>query len=214
MRQFGAIASGAVMRAAAVVPRRAVPADLPALRRALARAFMDDPVARWSSPRVGPRSRMLERFHGARLRQALSSDDVWTEDRLRGAAVWFPPERARTTLREDLELARAMLTPRLLWRAPLVLAGFMREVELRHPSSPPHWYLAVLGTEPAEQGHGIGSALLEPVLSRCDEDGVCAYLESSKERNIAFYARHGFRVVSELRLPRGPVMWGMWREAG
>lgn len=187
---------------------------MPALTRMLARAFDDDPVACWSSPRSGPRERMLERFHRARLRQALAGEEVWTEDGLRGAAIWLAPDRWRTTMREELELARSMLAPRLLWRAPLVWAGFMREVELRHPRTPPHWYLAVLGTEPAEQGRGIGSALLEPVLSRCDTDGVCAYLESSKERNIAFYARHGFRVVRELRLPRGPVMWGMWREAG
>jgi len=36
--------------------------------------------------------------------------------------------------------------------------------------------------------------------------------ESSKESNIAFYARHAFRVLREHRLPRGPTMWPMWRE--
>jgi ribosomal protein S18 acetylase RimI-like enzyme len=73
-------------------------------------------------------------------------------------------------------------------------------------------YLSVLGTDPAAQGRGIGSALLAPVLRQCDEDGVPAYLESSKERNVAFYARHGFRVREELALPRGPQMWLMWRD--
>ncbi len=43
-----------------------------------------------------------------------------------------------------------------------------------------------------------------PVLEQCDRDGVGAFLESSKERNIDFYARHGFKVLRELRLPRGP----------
>ena len=39
-----------------------------------------------------------------------------------------------------------------------------------------------------------------------------AYLESSKERNVAYYARHGFRVREELDLPRGPRVWLMWRD--
>ena len=76
----------------------------------------------------------------------------------------------------------------------------------------PHWYLAILGTEPAAQGQGIGSALLAPVLRQCDEMRVIAYLESSKEANIPFYERHGFRVLAELEVVRGPKLWPMSRE--
>ena len=59
---------------------------------------------------------------------------------------------------------------------------------------------------------GIGSALIQPILDVCDRDEVPAYLESSKERNIDFYARHGFRVTDELALPDGPPVWPMWRD--
>jgi ribosomal protein S18 acetylase RimI-like enzyme len=122
-----------------------------------------------------------------------------------------PPQRWRTTLRQDLALARTMAAPRLVPRLPLVLRG-MLGAERLHPAEPPHWYLAILGTDPDAQGRGLGSRLLAPVLERCDEDGVGAYLESSKERNIAFYARHGFRVTRTWRLPRGPLLWAMWRD--
>jgi GNAT superfamily N-acetyltransferase len=86
------------------------------------------------------------------------------------------------------------------------------EVERVHPKEP-HWYLAVLGTEPAWQGKGVGSALLAPVLQRCDREGRPAYLESSKESNLAFYARHGFEVTGTIDLlGGGPRVWPMWRE--
>jgi ribosomal protein S18 acetylase RimI-like enzyme len=154
---------------------------------------------------------MLERFYAVRLRQLLGGEEVWVDRDRTAAALWTPPERWRTTLREDLQLARGMLAPRLLGRLPLVLHG-LRQAERHHPRTPPHWYLAILGTDPAAQGRGLGSRVLAPVLERCDEDAVGAYLESSKESNISFYARHGFRVTRTLDLPRGPRLWAMWRD--
>ena len=79
----------------------------------------------------------------------------------------------------------------------------------------PHYYLSVLGTDPDQQGGGVGSALLGPVLDRCDADGIAAYLESSKESNVDFYIRHGFSVTDRIDLPDdGPALWFMWREPG
>jgi GNAT superfamily N-acetyltransferase len=194
-----------------VESRRATGEDVPALAQTLARAFLDDPVATWSCPPERLRPRMLEDFYTTRLRQMLAEQEVWTTPERSAAALWAPPGRWRTTGRQDMELARCLLRPRLLGRLPLIVGGLLG-LERSHPHSPPHWYLAILGTDPAAQGNGCGSAVLRPVLEQCDADGVGAYLESSKERNIAFYARHGFRVTRELRLPRGPKMWAMWRE--
>jgi ribosomal protein S18 acetylase RimI-like enzyme len=70
-----------------------------------------------------------------------------------------------------------------------------------------------LGTDPAAQGHGVGSTLLSSMLERVDAEGAPAYLECSKERNVAFYARFGFTVTKELNAVQGgPRIWLMWRE--
>jgi ribosomal protein S18 acetylase RimI-like enzyme len=192
--------------------RRATSADVPALAAMLARAFLDDPVASWAWRPDRPRLAALERFHGVRLRQLLVGEEVWTTDELTCAALWAPPGRWHSTLRETAELVPSFLHPRLFARMPMVALGW-EKLERAHPRTPQHVYLALLGTEPEAQGRGLGSAVLAPVLQQCDSDGVGAYLESSKERNIDFYARHGFRVTAELRLPRGPMLWAMWRDS-
>ncbi len=80
----------------------------------------------------------------------------------------------------------------------------------RHPHES-HFYLFLLGA--AEQGQGIGAALIAPVLARCDADRLPAYLESSSDRNMSFYERLGFRVTwAERPTADGPLLRGMWRD--
>jgi ribosomal protein S18 acetylase RimI-like enzyme len=191
--------------------RRARPADVPALAAVLARAFLDDPVASWAWRAESLRLGALEHFQATRLRQLILTDEVWTTEDLACAALWAPPGHWHSTFRETAALLPSFLHPRLLWRMPLVGLGW-EKLERAHPRKPPHFYLAVLGTDPVAQGRGLGSALMRGVLDQCDEDGIGAYLESSKESNIDFYARHGFRVLEPIELVRGPMMWKMWRD--
>jgi GNAT superfamily N-acetyltransferase len=177
------------------------------LSHVLARAFEDDPVMEWLFAREGARKRGAKRMFRTRLVQLVDQDEVYTTDDLAGAAIWTLPGRWHVSARETLELARIVLGPRL----PILFSGLQR-VDGAHPRSPDHFYLAVLGIDPPRQGQGFGSALMAPVLELCDREGLPAYLESSKRRNVDFYARHGFRVKRELHLPKGPAMWPMWRE--
>jgi GNAT superfamily N-acetyltransferase len=70
----------------------------------------------------------------------------------------------------------------------------------------------MLGSSPSVQGRGLGGSLLDSVLGRCDDEGWPAYLETSLERNVAFYSRRRFKVTGETSLPDGPRVWFMWRE--
>jgi ribosomal protein S18 acetylase RimI-like enzyme len=193
-----------------VAIRRITAEDGPRVIDALARSFHDDPVMEWLYPDEGRRVDQSRRFFEVRLRQLLPDGEVYTTPDLVGGALWAVPGKWRMRPLEVLRLLVAM-APALGRRGPRALRGLER-VEARHPAEPEHYYLAVLGTEPESQGRGIGSALMGPVLEDCDENGVPAYLESSKERNIAFYARHGFKVTEEIRMPKGPLVWGMWRD--
>jgi ribosomal protein S18 acetylase RimI-like enzyme len=191
--------------------RRATSADVPALAKMLARAFLDDPIASWAFRPDALRLEALERFQEIRLRQMIVHEEVWTTADLTSAGLWGPAGHWRKTPVEDAAFVPCFAHPRLIARLPLVALGW-HNMERRHPSKPEHWYLAVLGTDPSSQGQGLGSTVLQTVLSQLDLDAVGAYLECSKESNIDFYARHGFRVTDELRLLRGPAVWTMWRD--
>ncbi len=193
--------------------RRAARDDVAALVEVLGRAFDDDPVACFLFRGDRRRRRGLRRFFRIQLTALYAGDgEVWTTDDLAGAAIWAPPGKALPGLRDLWHLAPLLPDLAGLGRSVPDAVRLLAEVE-RHRPREPHWYLATLGTDPDRQGKGVGSALLADVLRRSDQEGAPAYLESSKERNLAFYGRHRFEVTGELQVPRGgPRLWFMRRE--
>ena len=171
--------------------------------RSLGRAFADDPVFEFLVPGLEPDER-APRHHavlpGRHQATGPDGDGVWTAAGGEGAALWAPPEHWQTPVRDGLALALAdhpgHPRPGVAARWPC-----SPRVEKAHPREP-HWYLAVLGTDPDHQGKGIGTALLAPVLERCDREGMPAYLESSKESNVPYYERFGFRVTQRAEAAR------------
>jgi GNAT superfamily N-acetyltransferase len=200
--------------AAAVRPADAT--DVPVLARALARAFDDDPVWRWIFP--DPRTR-VDRMAGVfsielhHVHLPLGATEIAGRGgRIEAGALWDPPGRWRTPLPV---LARQLVPlARLFGVRTVPTLRALTAIEKRHPAEP-HWYLSVIGTDPPAQGNGLGASLLESRLSRCDERGLPAYLESSKESNIPYYEKFGFKVTGTIRLPAGgPEVWPMWRDPG
>ncbi|MCB0207738.1 MAG: GNAT family N-acetyltransferase [Anaerolineae bacterium] len=82
-------------------------------------------------------------------------------------------------------------------------------IEAKHPATP-HYYLDCLGIAPAWQQKGLGSAILNFVTHKADVEQVGCYLESTNPRNLAFYQRFGFQILSQedVVVPT----WFLWRD--
>lgn len=192
---------------------RASAADATAVDRTLAAAFADDPVFAWLLPDRARRAAVLQPSFAA-FRAAFARHDrtYRTGDgaSTTGAALWAPPGHAPVHPDDEgtlLELHVDLLTDDELERFGACMAVF----EAAHPSAPA-WFLQFVGVDPAHQGQGLGSALLDHVLAEADWRGEAAYLEATSPRNRALYERHGFRCIGDLVLPGGPTCWAMWRD--
>ena len=194
--------------------RKAVAGDVSPIAAVLGRAMERDPGICWMFPRARTRGRLLPQVFAAMIVHLyLPAGEAYTTDDHAAAALWLPPGSAAPATAEVLRLATRMaplspLAGRALWRA----SGLARFLDACRPEEP-HYDLALLGTDPRRQGHGIGTALLSSQLTRCDAEGRPAYLETSNRRNLALYACHGFEVTKEVRWRRnGPLTSLLWRE--
>jgi ribosomal protein S18 acetylase RimI-like enzyme len=194
-----------------VTVRRATTDEAPLIGAALADAFSDDPVFNWLVPADRHTDRLVTFFTSIARSYLRRDKHAYVVGDGRGAALWSAPGSWALPPAEIVRETPASLRAfgRNLPRALRTLV----QVEGLHPKEPNHWYLGYLGTRCDSQGQGIGSAMLREVLTGADESRVPAYLESSNERNLTLYERHGFRVVHELRaLGSGPTIYRMWRD--
>jgi GNAT superfamily N-acetyltransferase len=180
---------------------------------ALARAFWPDPLFGFFNNDKLKEYGMLPKVFQAFVADAAPFDRTWgafVGDRVVGAAVWVPPGgMPRTARREAMMQVRV---GRLLITGQNRRIGLklLEEVDKVHPAEP-HWYLALLGTDPVVQGRGVATAMLAPAVAQADMEGLPCYLETQKEENLAFYGRHGFDLLHTISVPGSPTVWGMRR---
>ena len=67
----------------------------------------------------------------------------------------------------------------------------------RHEPKSQHWHLGPIGVLPSHHGLGIGSMLMERFCMEVDACKAEAYLETDVDKNVRFYEKFGFKVISE-----------------
>ena len=191
--------------------RKARMEDVPRLADALARAFDGDPPMRWFLPDPETRVERARRLFDVMLRRVhIARDHCYTTEELSGGALWVPPGTWRLSVVDQVALLPGML--RVFGRGLGRAQRGLTVMESGHPRAV-HYYLDSLGVEPRWQGRGLGSALMRPVLERCDAERMPAYLNAGSPGSRDLYLRHGFHVTEEFRLPDGgPPLWRMWRD--
>lgn len=183
--------------------------EFAALSETLARAFEHDAHINWIVRQDGRRGAALRELFDLLLGDLGKGAEIFATADLRAAAIWFPPNAWKLGLPAQIRVALRFASISG-WGNLALRAYGLNLMETRHPKEP-HYFLQTIGVDPAAQGKGYGAALLRALLSRCDESGMAAYLETGNRANTAFYQKYGFRTVSSARLPQGPVLYQMLR---
>jgi ribosomal protein S18 acetylase RimI-like enzyme len=179
--------------------------DQAAVIDALMLSFAGDPMARWSwaDPKIYLKAfpRFARAFGGNAFEQG-------TAHRIghAGAALWLAPG-----VGPDDEAMAALMVETISPTMAEDGGRLMEQMGAFHPKEP-HWYLPIIGIDPAHQGKGLGGRLLAHQLAICDRDGALAYLESSNPRNIGLYERHGFEALGRIQAGSSPTMVPMLRK--
>lgn len=183
------------------------PADQAAATQTIVLAFAADPMARWTWPSAHQYLEAMPRMIRAFAGEAFSLGTAWATDDYGAAALWLPPGAHSDEDGLTAVVESTVEPSRLAESGPI-----FEQMAAYHPEEP-HWYLPLIGADPAHQGQGLGEALMTHALARVDRDHAPAYLESSNPRNIPLYQRHGFEILGEIRNGSSPTLVPMLRPA-
>lgn len=168
-------------------------------------AFAADPVTRWTWPQARQYLAAMPTFVRAFGGNAFTHQGAFCTHDYTGVALWLRPG----THADGERLGELMETTA---SAPARDAGpAIFEQMLKYHPQEPHWYLPLIGVDPALQGKGHGDALMTHALARCDRDKLPAYLESTNTRNVALYRRHGFEPLGTIQVGTSPALVPMVR---
>jgi ribosomal protein S18 acetylase RimI-like enzyme len=179
------------------------------------RAFHNDSMTVHLFTKESGRAGMMPLYEFDIKYCTLYGETYATSPNLEGIAAWLPPGETDMTWHKMLRTGA--------WSLPFrtrpsifikLLPLFRASADARKRQTPfPHWYLSLLCVAPEYQNKGYGSALLSPMFARIDGEHLPCYLETTEERNVPFYERHGFRVVEMAKVPGTPLMfWAMLRD--
>ena len=184
--------------------------DVEGVVTTLVGAFFDDPLWSWAFSTPSRRRAQHEEAFTALVTSAVAHAWVWTTADYGAVSVWIPPGEPELTADQASDFAA--LLDRVAPDRAEALATLFTCFDTSHPRGEPHFYLSLLGTDPARRGEGLGMGLLRANLEQIDSLGAPAYLESSNPVNVPRYQSVGFEVLFEQDVtPDGRGFAGMWR---
>jgi GNAT superfamily N-acetyltransferase len=173
---------------------------------AMTMAFIADPVVRWAWPDplqyINTFMPLVTLFGG----KSFDHGSAYVIGDFFGVAQWLPPGIQPDDGPIGALFEQNMPEPKLG-----ELLFLFEQMAGYHPREP-HWYVPLIGVDSMFQGRGYGTQLMRRGLAACDRDHQPAYLEATSPVNRAFYERHGFRVLGEIRSGDSPPLFPMLRE--
>ncbi len=173
---------------------------------AIVLAFNADPVARWIYPAADDFLSHFPAFVRGFGGRAFENGTAYATPEIEGAALWLPPG-----VHSDDQALTSLIHQTVEEPTQGELLAVLKRMDGYHPEED-HWYLPLIGVDPARQGGGFGAALMDHALVPCDRDKMLAYLESSNPANISLYERHGFELLGEIKVGSSPPLFPMLRQ--
>jgi GNAT superfamily N-acetyltransferase len=180
--------------------------DVPRIAATLTLATATSRWARWALPEDGRVQRLTRLHELAAGHRGVETGSAWVTEDISAVAGWEAPPGAvgTTPVPADVRAALAAELPHLSGSHWPRVRDTRELVDAARPAAP-HWWLAHLGTRPSARRRGLARGVLQPVLDRCDADGVVVAAAVYAWAAVRYLRGSGFEVDRELQTSDGAL---------
>lgn len=167
------------------------------------RSFASYPQMVHYFPDARLRERYLEWYLGCVIDYGLRYGQVHTNADVSGFACWLPPERTAPYMWGYIRSGFLLAPIRFgikQYQTVIECEDYTGSIHKKlMPVS--HYYVWGVGVDPARQGQGIGTTLMQTGLEMARAKNLPVYLETHDANNIRFYEKLGFQMICEDKVP-------------
>ncbi|HVE76150.1 MAG TPA: GNAT family N-acetyltransferase [Actinomycetota bacterium] len=165
----------------------------------LSRALQHDPLRAYIIPDAAERLEKSPASLEPFVRLGLSTGAAWSAGSAPEGVLIAQPPGFDVTPEIAAEIG-LMALPSILGTDAWIRQGEVFEYLEEHHRNEvqgPHWYVAVVGVNPARQRQGIGRELFATIFAEADRTGTPVYLDTAQPLNRAFFESVGLELIFE-----------------
>jgi len=155
----------------------------------LTASFQKDPHVNWlvaQSKRKNKLKTLVEYVFG----ESLERGEIYISDNNKAAALWNSDKKEKFTFRFIVWNLYFLFHVGLRSTIRALTAG--KKIHDFYPKNQRYFQLYMIGVFPENQGTGLASSLMNPMIERMERDNIPLYLETANSHNVEIYKKKGF----------------------
>ncbi|GAB4132403.1 MAG: hypothetical protein Fur0041_03660 [Bacteroidia bacterium] len=181
--------------------RKATRADKEAVIHILSDSFDRNPAVNDTILSDRKRTHRIRALMDYVFETGFSRNGVFVNDRLTCTAVIYDPVESGSYFGDFLQQLR-LIHRSVGWKRLSYILHKDKRMRSYRPATP-HLYLQMIGVDPADQGRGAGSEMLEFIWQLSVKENKPVYLETSAPKNVEIYIRKGYELYDEWKVREG-----------
>ena len=177
--------------------RIATLADLDLIKNILLVSFKNDPHVTWLLEESKNKSKLKVLIDYV-VHQTLRRGEIYLSDDNNAVALWDFERNERMSFHYIWRNLAFLI--RIGIKSVVRIVKSEAQVHNNFDKYPRYCHLYMIGVLPEEQGKGLASALMNPMIRRMKEKSIPVFLETANLRNVDIYKKKGFKIFKTLTI--------------